>query len=205
MISVSSKIVEDIDTLKKQGLASLVFFYHDFRKGQKRDVRGLLSSALFQLCGQSNSYHNILSVLYSKHLDGAQSASNKELFRCLKDILRLPTQAPVFLILDALDECPNTSAIQSSRKKVLMLVEELIDSKLPNLRICITSRLETDIKAILGPLTFRTISLHDERGQMEEIEDYIKFVVNTSREMRRWRREHRELVINVITEGADGM
>ena len=86
-----------------------------------------------------------------------------------------------------------------------MLVEELIDSKLPNLRIYVTSRLQTDIKAVLGPLTFRGISLHDERGRMEEIEDYIKFIANTSREMRRWRQEHRKLVIDVLTEKADGM
>ena len=205
MMSASSKIIEDIDSMRKQGLASLVFFYHDFREDQKRDLRGLLSSALFQLCDQSNSYCDILSDFYSTHRDGAQTASNDELFRCLKGILGLPGQAPVFLILDALDECSNTSAIPSPREKALMLVEELIESQLPNLRICVTSRPEADIKAVLEPFTFRSISLHDEAGQIDDIENYIKSVVNTSREMRRWRSEHRELVIDVLTKKADGM
>jgi hypothetical protein len=84
-------------------------------------------------------------------------------------------------------------------------VEELIESQIPNLRICVTSRPETDIKAILDPLTFRSISLHDEIGQMLDIEDYIKSVVNTDRIMRRWNAADKQLVINVLTNKADGM
>ena len=84
-------------------------------------------------------------------------------------------------------------------------MEELIESQIPNLRICVTSRPETDIKAILDPLTFRSISLHDEIGQMLDIEDYIKSVVNTDRIMRRWNAADKQLVINVLTNKADGM
>ena len=83
-------------------------------------------------------------------------------------------------------------------------MEGLIDSQLPNLRICITSRPEVDIKPVLEPLTFRSLSLHDESGQMEDIENYIKSVVNTNKSMRRWKLEHKQLVIDILTERADG-
>jgi hypothetical protein len=86
-----------------------------------------------------------------------------------------------------------------------MLVGELIDSQIPNLRICVTSRPETDIRTILDPLTFLSISLHDEIGQMEDIENYIKSVVNTDRMMRRWNEADKQLVIDVLTKKADGM
>ena len=76
---------------------------------------------------------------------------------------------------------------------------------LSNLRICITSRPETDIKPILDPLTFRSVSLHDESGQKEDIENYIKSIVNADRRMRRWTPVHKQLVIDVLTERADGM
>jgi len=201
----SSTIIEDVENLRKSGLASLAIFYYDFREDEKKDLRGLLSSVLFQLCNQSDSYCNILASFYSTHCDGAQSPGDDELVRCLKDILSLPGQAPVYLIVDALDECPNTSALSSPRFEVLMLLENLVDSRQPNLRICVTSRLEADIKAILEPLTFRSVSLHDEWGQKEDIENYIKSVVNTNRNMRRWRPGHRQLVIDVLTERADGM
>jgi hypothetical protein len=121
------------------------------------------------------------------------------------NILKLPGQAPVYLIVDALDECPKTTAMPSPREKVLSLVEELIDAQLQNLRICVTSRPEIDIKALLEPLSFRSISLHDERGQMEDIENYIKSVVNKDPRNRKWKAEDKQLVIDVLTKNADGM
>jgi len=191
--------------MQKSGLASLAIFYYDFREDEKKDLRGLLSSVLFQLCDQSDSYYDILASFYSTHRNGARSPGDDELFRCLKDVLSLSGQAPVYLIVDALDECPNTSALSSPRLEVLTLLENLVDSQLPNLRVCVTSRPEADIKPIIEPLTLRSVSLHDEQGQKEDIENYIKSVVNTNRCMRRWRPEHRQLVIDVLTERADGM
>ena len=191
--------------MRKSGLASLAMFYYDFREDGKKDLRGLLTSTLYQLCDQSDFYYDILASFYSTHRDGAQSPADDELVRCLKDILSLPGQAPVYLIIDALDECPNTSSLSSPRLEVLTLLENLVNSQLPNLRICVTSRPEIDIKPILGPLTFRSVSLHDEWGQKEDIENYIKSVINTNRNMRRWTPEHRRLVTDVLTERADGM
>jgi hypothetical protein len=202
MVLASSTIIEEIETMRKSGLASLAMFYYDFREDEKKDLRGLLSSVLFQLCDQSHSYYDILSGFYSTHRDGAQSPSDDELVRRLKELLSLPGQAPVYLIVDALDECPNTSAIPS-RDEVLTLLEDLL--KLPNLRICVTSRPEVDIKPVLEPLTFRSVSLHDERGQREDIENYIKSFVNTNKKMRSWTLENKQLVIDVLTRRADGM
>jgi hypothetical protein len=205
MVLGSSTIIEEIETARKSGLASLAMFYYDFREDQKQDLRGLLSSVLFQLSDQSNSYYDILSAFYSTHRHRAQSPSNDKLVLCFKKLLSLPGQAPVYLIVDALDECSDESALSSPREAVLALLEDLMASQLPNLRICVTSRPEADIKPVLEPLTFRSISLHDERGQMEDIENYIKSVVNTNRKMRRWKPEHKQLVIDVLTKQADGM
>ena len=205
MSSVSSSIIEDIDGMQKLGLASMAFFYCDFRDEQKKGSRGLLSSWLAQLCHQSDAYSDIVSNFYLGHGNGSRQPSDDALIGCLKEILKLPGQAPVYLIMDALDECPLASSLSSPRDKVLMVVEKLIDPQFPNTRICITSRPETDIKAVLCPLIFRSTSLHDESGQMEDINDYIKFVVNTDRTMRRWKVTEKQLVIDVLTNKADGM
>ena len=189
----------------KSGLASLAIFYYDFREDQKKDLRGLLSSILFQLCDQSDSYHDILSILYSSHRDGTKSPSDTELSRCLKQLLELAGQAPVYLIIDALDECPSTSAMPSPREELLKLLVQLVELRLPNLRICVTSRPETDLKAVLEPITFRSISIHDERGQMEDIENYVRSVINSDPKNRQWTQEDKQLVIDVLTERADGM
>ena len=191
--------------MQKSGLASLAIFFYDFKEDETKDLHGLLSSLLAQLCDQSDSYCDILSKFYSEHKNGSKAPSDDALVRCFKSLLELPGEAPIFIIVDALDECPNTSTISPPREEVLTLLEDLIDSQLPHLRICVTSRTEADIKPFLEPLTFRSVSLHDERGQKEDIENYIKSVVNTNRKMQRWTAEHKQLVIDVLTERADGM
>jgi hypothetical protein len=201
---ISSTIIKDIEAIQMSGLASLAMFYYDFREDDKKDLHGLLSSMLFQLCDQSDSYYSIVSAFYSTHRDGARSPSDDELIRCFKDLLGLSGQAPIYLVIDALDECPNTS-LPPHRDQVLEFLEDLVDLKFPNLRICVTSRPETDIKPIIEPLTFRSISLHDEDGQKEDIENYIKSIVYTDRRMRRWTSVHKQFVIDVLTERADGM
>ena len=191
--------------MRKAGLASLSFFYFDFREDQKKDLRGLLSSLLVQLCHQSDSYYDVLFNFYSEHAKGLRHPSDDALVGCLKDLLGLSGQAPVYIIVDGLDECPNTSAIPSPRAEVLNLLEKLINYRLPNLRICVTSRPETDIKEVLDPLVFHSVSLHDQNEQRRDIEEYIKSAINTHPKNKKWKSEHKQLVIDVLTEKADGM
>jgi hypothetical protein len=205
IVWASSTIIEDIDTMRKAGLASLAFFYCDFREDQKKDLRGLLSSLLVQLCHQSDSHCDMLFKFYSEHANGSRHPSDDTLAGCLKKLLELPELAPVYLIVDALDECPNTGAVPSPRDELLAFIEELFKSQIRNLRICVTSRPETDIKDVLDPLIFRSVSLHDESGQKRDIEDYIKSVINTNPKNKRWKAEDKQLIINVLTEKADGM
>ena len=202
---VSSAIIEEITTMQKFGLVSLAIFYYDFREDRKRDISGLLSSVLFQLCDQSDSYCALLSAFYSAHRHGAQSPSDDELIMCLMDLLKLPGARPVYLVIDALDDCPSTSSLSSPREELLSFLEDLVEAQLPNLRICVTSRPEVDIKAILEPLALYSVSLHDESGQKEDIMKYIESIVNTNKNMRNWNPEHKQLVINVLTSKADGM
>jgi hypothetical protein len=123
----------------------------------------------------------------------------------MTDMLSLPGQAPTYIIVDAVDECPNLSGMPSAREEVLELIEELVDLKLPNVHLCVASRPEMDIRVVLEPLTSLKISLHDESGQKEDIIRYIKSIVRSDRRMRRWREEDQILVIDTLSENADGM
>jgi len=62
-----------------------------------------------------------------------------------------------------------------------------------------------DIRAILEPLTSLRTSLHDEIGQKEDIIMYINSVVSSDRNMRRWKEEDKRLVVDTLSEKADGM
>ncbi|KAH9040411.1 hypothetical protein EDB85DRAFT_2286673 [Lactarius pseudohatsudake] len=60
---------------------------------------------------------------------------------------------------DALDECPDNFGIPSDRKRVLDFVKELVDLRLLNFHIYVTSRSEIDIGDSLEPLASHTVSL----------------------------------------------
>jgi hypothetical protein len=183
----------------------MAYFYFDFRDVDKQKLHNLLPSLLLQLSARSDPCCDILSRLYSLHDRGLQKPSDRAMVECLKEMLTLEAQGPTYIIMDALDECPITSTIPSPREEVLDLVDELVRLHLPNVHICVTSRPEHDIQAILKDLTLRVVSLHDESGQREDMADYVASFVRTDRKVRRWREEDKDLVIKTLLEKADGM
>jgi hypothetical protein len=207
MLSISSSIIEHIETMCKTGRALMGYFYFDFRDTNKQHWHDLLHSFLTQLSARSGPCCDILSRLYLDHDKGARQPSDGLLTQCLKEMLTLPDQPPIYLIIDALDECLNTSGIPSPRERVLRLLKELVELRLPNLQICVTSRPEFDIRDFLVPLASHRASLHDESGQKKDIVEYVKSVVYSDSEpiMRRWRRVDKVFVIETLSERADGM
>ena len=187
------------------GLATMAYYYFDFRDVKKQDSYGLLSSLISRLSAESDSCFNILSQLYLDNTRGVQKPDLDALKSCLTDMLSLPGQGPIYIIIDGVDECPNSSGKPSAREEVLELIEELVVLKLPNLHLCVASRPEIDIRQVLEPLTSLQISLHDETGQKEDIITYIKSVVRSDRRMRKWREEDQNLVIDTLSQNADGM
>ena len=189
------------------GSAILAYFYFDFRDLNKQSRHDLLLSLVIQLSTRSSPSCDILHRIYEDHEKGTRQPSDNILKECLKEMLKLPGQGSIFIILDALDECPDSSEIPSPRDQVLQLVKELVELDLKQLHICATSRPEVDIRAVLEPLAFRSVSLHDEFGQKSDIANYVRNVVNSSSStaMRRWRDDDKNLVIETLTEKADGM
>ena len=187
------------------GSSLLASFYFDFKDTAKQDSRALLSSLLIQLSDQSDILCNALFSLFTLHKRGSEQPTDDSLARCLEDMLAMMKQVPIYIVMDALDECPNDSGIPSSREKVLELVRDLVELRHPNLRICITSRPEFDIRSTLESLASQQLSLHDEGGQKQDIVDYVTFVVGSDRKMKRWRDDEKNMVIEKLTDKADGM
>jgi hypothetical protein len=198
-------IIRDIKSMSNTSSTFMAYFYFDFTDTEKQDSRALLSSLIVQLCNRSEQFCDVLHGLYSEHQDGMEQPPDNSLARCLKDMLTIATQVPIFLVIDALDECPNDSGVPSSRETVLELVKELVELRLPNLRLCVLSRPEFDIRIVLEPLATQQISLHDESGQKQDIIDYVTSVVHSDQKMKRWRDDDKDMVIEKLTEKADGM
>jgi hypothetical protein len=150
----------------------MAYFYFDSTDLNRQTCHDLLRSLISQLSIRSSPCGDILHHIYKTHDNGARQPSDDTLKEYLKEMLKLPGQGPIFVILDALDECPESPGIPSPRNEVLQLVKELVDLHLQGLHICVTSQPVVDIRAVLEPLASHSVSLHDESGQKTDISDY---------------------------------
>ena len=201
----SSAIIKHVISLCDAGHASLAYFYFDFRDKDKQNVRSFLTSLLIQLSAHLDPCRRMVSRTYYKHGKGTQQPSIGVLTDCLQEMLFVAAQQPIYIIIDAIDECPNISGLPTPRAVLLDLLAELLELRIPNLHICVTSRPEIDIKTVLEPLAYSAVSLHDESGQKKDISDYVNTVVNSDRKMRKWRDADKKMVVEVLSERADGM
>ena len=200
-----SAIIQDVKGMHAAGLATMAYYYFDFRDVKKQDCYGLLSSLISQLSTESDSCYDVLSKLYSDNSRGTQKPDVDALKKCLADMLSSSGPGQIYIIVDALDECPNSPGTPSAREDVLEFVKEMVNFKPPNVNLCVASRPEVDIRLVLEPLTTLKISLHDEIGQKKDIDEYINSVVRSDWNMRRWKEEDKQLVVDTLSSKADGM
>ena len=204
MLTTSSAIIQHIMKLRDAGRATLAYFYFDFRDEQKQNIHNAVTSLLIQLSAYSKPCCDIIYRLYSSHGKGTQQPSNGTLIDRLNDMLTVTAQHPIFIVMDALDECPD-DGLPTPREEVLNLVKFLVRLQLPNLHICVTSRPEVDIQTMLKPLAVNAISLHEETRQKIVIANYVSSVVSSDERMKNLPDEDKELVIEQLSERADGM
>jgi hypothetical protein len=202
IVPTRSAIIEDIEGKHAIGLAKMAYYYFDFRDDKKQDRYGLLSSLILQLSSESDSCCDILSKLYSSS-NRARRPTVIALKKCIKDMLSLPGQGPIYIVIDALDECPNSSGTPSARREVMELIKELVGLKLPNVYLCVASRPELDIQMVLESLRPLQVSLDDEMGQKGDIIAYIKDTVRSI--STEWTEKDQELVIYTLSQKANGM
>ena len=183
----------------------MAYFYFDFKDTRKQDRRGLLSSLLSQFSAESDPCYHVLSRLCSAHASGTRQPSEDALSKCLFEMLRVEEKPAMYIIIDALDECPNISGMRTEREKVLDFIDELVNLQLPNVHICVSSRSEFDIRSSLEPLEPLCVALDEETGHKADILEYIKSVLHSDRRMRKWSADDKQLVISKLSDKADGM
>lgn len=203
MLLTSSTIIQDVWSMCQAGLANLAFFYFDHRDTAKLDARSLLSSLLIQLYNQCDRFYEVLSALHMAHDRGSRQPGEEELMQCLRDMISRG-KSPIYIIVDALDECPDSPELASPRAEVLEAIRRLNDIS-PRVYLCIASRLETDIRRVLGPLTSHIVSLDKHDEHHKDIAEYVKFVIHSDSTMGEWPEEEKKIVIDTLTQNCGGM
>ena len=157
-----------------------------------------------QLCSQSDLCYRILFETWEKHDLGHRKPSHQDLTRCLVEAIKqMANHHTIYLFIDAIDECPAGLDSVSERGFILGVLEELCRLGCIPLRMCVRSRLESDIQTALRYVVGHEVTLHVQNGQQRDIAMYVRSVVGA--ECIQWKAKEKNLVIETLSENADGM
>jgi hypothetical protein len=107
-----------------------------------------------------------------------------------------------FIIIDALDECPDTNGERNDLCNVLGEIKDWLAS---NLHVLITGRREADLIASLDPLcTVDPISIQGPTVQ-SDIRKFIRSQLWNDRKLREWSTDIKEEIETTLVQGANGM
>jgi hypothetical protein len=198
----SSSVIDHLETsYGSDPHIAVAYFYFSFRSEDKQNTENMLKSLIVQLCGGRPDTPQPLSDLQSyrdKHLQPSLEKLEKTLQACVQDF------NSVYLVFDALDECPRTTG---EREKLLKLLGRVQKWSFENLHVLYTSRPEPDITAELLRLE-PTTSVIDLEMQREEMRGDIRIFIDKTMESSNfsfWPPETKNYVKAALVDKADGM
>jgi hypothetical protein len=201
----SSAVIESLREEYKDGSGTIAYFYIEFGDLPKRRIRNLLSSLLIQLAAHSDTRCKVLHDLYSKHGDGVKEPTEEALLESLKEMLKVSTQGPTFLIIDGLNEALPSAQPQCEPTKV---IEELVALGLLDLRIFATClsvlEPEEDPPLALESVASHVVCLHETKGHLDDIVLYIDWCIKENKRMKRWRHEDKVDTVQTLSKKGGG-
>jgi hypothetical protein len=187
----SSTIIEDVRALcKADPSSSLAYFYFTDRS----ELEDLIRSILSQLSARATPA--CLAELYDRYQESREHPPMKDLAASIPPILE--SFRHVYLIFDALDECPK-------RRDLLRWLEEIISAELDGVHLLVTSRWEEDIRASLEPLNPEVIDIGSQVDG--DIQIYLCEALRNDQRFTRhnWPEVVQEKIRTMLMERAKGM
>jgi hypothetical protein len=198
---LSSTMVENVLHHCRQAVGfGFAPFYFTFSDKAKQTYESLLRSLVAQFGIQEPG----LTIMREKHdqrhnLKGGHSIASLQ--PLLLDVLAV--YDTVFVLLDALDECPEDSGILSERSKLFDGLEYL-SKEAANLKILMTSRDLPDIRDCMVRLPAEQLPIHA-RAVDDDISDYVAHQLSKGRYFTRLKPKSLDDIQETITDKADGM
>ncbi|KAF8531911.1 hypothetical protein JB92DRAFT_2545834, partial [Gautieria morchelliformis] len=178
---------------------AIAFFYFDFHSKDTKPpavLRALIKQLSMRIPAKTSpKIPDYLADLFSKKADGKQSSSPEELKSTLKSIIGTFKNG-VYLIFDALDECPD-------RPKFLNLIKEIQGWNFDNLHLLTTSRYEHDIEKTLRDLVSHQVPM-DEGLVDGDIRVYVSRTLSDDPKFSMYSEEKKDIIKTTLIDGAHG-
>jgi ankyrin repeat domain-containing protein 50 len=201
----SSTVIDNIEAYcHLNSDPAVAYFYFDFNDPEKQNATNCLSSLIAQLCSQVVDLPKKLKDLYSRCNEGKHKAGMPALIAILKAFALAEEPHDIFIIADALDECPKNGE-QELRSELLDLITEISSWSPSNIHLLVTSRQEPDIKERLMPLlTTPAISVEGSEADAD-IKKYIENQLSTDPKLKGWSDDVKERIKHTLVKRAKGM
>ncbi|KAI0260992.1 hypothetical protein BGY98DRAFT_1104527 [Russula aff. rugulosa BPL654] len=191
-----SSIIKEVNRTRNTSKIIACYFF-DSKQPDKRNFRGLLASLVTQLCENSKRTPKSMPALYTKCRNGSNPPTEADLTQLLNRFLtELQAQFSIHIVIDGVDNCIEAES-----------TEPPLRSRHPKLNICVTSSLKGDMEKSLKPLvaavSSRQMILHEEKGQKEDIRNYIAAFVQSH--MQTLPDKDKDVVIKTLSERAGWM
>ena len=195
----SSSIIEDMAFhCNPRTACYLAYFYFSFSNRQRQSVDTFLRTIVRQLLQQQQSVPDGVRDIYKK-FKHAKPPLNVWV-DALKALMSL--QDDIFIIIDALDECP---IHEGEQELLLHTLQSLKQTQNGKMRLLVTSRKELAIEDILSDLVTIT-PLGIQTSQVDkDIQTHIQAQLQGHPNMRTWPKPIQEDVKQVLTEKSGGM
>ncbi|KAL7785777.1 ankyrin repeat-containing domain protein [Trichoderma afarasin] len=201
---LSSSVIHHLQKeYKDDASTAVVYFYYTFSDAKRQESDGMLASLIKQVCCHRPNIPNSVNDLDEYQKKGMRP-STEELQNSFISTLRGFTN--VYIVIDALDECPN---INTQREELMEILHYILDSNLDNLHLFCTSRKESDIDDSLRPQFSKpgrgelNISSHLQEIE-RDIGEYIDSTF-TNTKYSSWPIHIKAEVRRVLIEKSDGM
>ncbi|KAL6898779.1 ankyrin repeat-containing domain protein [Trichoderma evansii] len=141
---LSSSVIQHLkQELDNDDSTPIIYYYFAFSDVQKQDRNGMLASLIKQICCQRPNVPDSVKNL-GEYKKAGMRPSTDELEKCL--ITATCGFSAVYIIIDALDECPE---LNEQREQLMETLHHILAAEFDNLHLFCTSRKEPDIDASL--------------------------------------------------------
>lgn len=142
----------------------------------------MLSSIIRQLAAPAKELPQEISALAEELRGSGRQPETRKLFSALNSVIK-SIDKEIFVVIDALDECPE-KADHANRQDLLNQIVELLSEQNRNLHLIATSRKEVDIQESLQAVA--TAKLDIQTAFRGDIELFVKNSLERERLLARW-------------------
>lgn len=181
------------------------YWYFTFANQQKQSARACLHSIIAQLYRRCKETPDVLLSKFDASKDGQHQLSHTALLEILHAIIK--EFSSVFIIIDALDECPKTK-VKDGRKMLLETVHKVLSWKCPSLHLLCTSRNEIDISIAFDRYLPEEVTLQVIQIKGKEVAADIDYFLQSKLaepDFDSWSPRIKEKVTQKLINGSDGM